>query len=57
VGLLNFDVKELYFNEPTDDTIHDLIFQAAQGFKGRKRKSFSIFSHRPRQFLFGSTTV
>jgi len=32
MDLLDFDVKELYFNEPTDDTIHDLIFQAAQGY-------------------------
>jgi tetratricopeptide (TPR) repeat protein len=32
MDLLDFDVKELYFNEPTDDTVHDLIYQAAQGY-------------------------
>lgn len=32
MDLLDFDVKELYFNEPTDDTVHELIYQAAQGY-------------------------
>ncbi len=32
MDLLDFDVKELYFNEPTEDAVHDLIYQAAQGY-------------------------
>jgi tetratricopeptide (TPR) repeat protein len=32
MDLLDFDVKELYFDEPTDDAVYHLIYQAAQGY-------------------------
>lgn len=30
MDLLDFDVKELYFDEPTDNEVYNLIYQAAQ---------------------------